>query len=199
MSSTEMTHDHGHNTDSIDVLGFWLYIMTDCILFGSLFAAYLVLHHPHAYGPSLAPLVNLNYVLGETMFLLFSNLSFGLAMIASYKKKTSLSLNLLALTFVLGFCFVAMEVNEFVHLVHEGYSWTASASASAFFTLVATHGLHVSFGLLWILVMIYQGWKLGFSGIVQRRLTYLGLFWNFLDIVWIFVFTVVYLLGYIQS
>ena len=88
-----------------------------------------------------------------------------------------------------------MELLEFVHLVQEGYSWTVSASASAFFTLVATHGLHVSFGLLWILVMTIQVAKFGLRGATHRRLTYLGLFWNFLDIVWIFVFTVVYLVG----
>ena len=194
-----MSHalEHHHNTDSIDVLGFWLYIMTDCVLFGSLFAAYLVLHQPHSFGPKLSEFVNLYYVLGETFFLLFSNLTYGMAMIASYKNKAKLTIFLLALTFLLGFGFVYMEVYEFVHLVNEGYSWTVSASASAFFTLVATHGLHVSFGLLWILIMTFQVMKFGLVGTVKRRLTYLGLFWNFLDIVWIFVFTVVYLVGYL--
>ncbi len=186
---------HEHNADSTDVLGFWLYIMTDCVLFGSLFAAFLVLHQPHSYGPALSPFINLYYVLGETFFLLLSNLTFGLAIITSYKNKASATVVFLILTFILGAGFVGMELLEFVHLVHEGYSWTISASASAFFTLVATHGLHVSFGLLWILVMTCQVAKMGLKGATLRRLTYLGLFWNFLDIVWIFVFTVVYLVG----
>tara|TARA_B100001173_G_scaffold241416_1_gene211263 strand:- start:351 stop:935 length:585 start_codon:yes stop_codon:yes gene_type:complete len=192
-----MSHaiSHEHNADSTDVLGFWLYIMTDCVLFGSLFAAFLVLHQPHSYGPALSPFINLYYVLGETFFLLLSNLTFGLAIIASYKNKASATVTLLILTFILGAGFVGMELLEFVHLVQEGYSWTVSASASAFFTLVATHGLHVSFGLLWILVMTIQVAKFGLRGATHRRLTYLGLFWNFLDIVWIFVFTVVYLVG----
>ena len=192
-----MSHaiSHEHHADSTDVLGFWLYIMTDCVLFGSLFAAFLVLHQPHSYGPALSPFINLYYVLGETFFLLLSNLTFGLAIIASYKNKVSATVTLLILTFILGAGFVGMELLEFVHLVQEGYSWTVSASASAFFTLVATHGLHVSFGLLWILVMTIQVAKFGLRGAMHRRLTYLGLFWNFLDIVWIFVFTVVYLVG----
>ena len=101
----------------------------------------------------------------------------------------------LALTFIFGLCFVGMELNEFIHLVKEGYSWTTSGSASAFFTLVATHGLHVSFGLLWIFVLIFQISKMGLNRSLHRRLTYLGLFWNFLDIVWIFLFTIVYLIG----
>lgn len=184
-----------HDTDSIDVFGFWLYIMTDCLLFGSLFAAYLVLHYPGAYGPALKPLIDLYYVLGETMFLLLSNFAFGLAILASYKSRNSLTISLLMLTFALGAAFIVMEVNEFVHLVHLGYKWDVSGAASAFFTLVATHGLHVFFGLVWIMIAMAQLAKFGLNGVMQRRLTYLGLFWNFLDIVWIFVFTVVYLLG----
>ena len=184
-----------HDTDSIDIFGFWLYIMTDCVLFGSLFAAYLVLHYPGAYGPALKPLIDLYYVLGETMFLLLSNFAFGLAILASYKNRDKLTIALLSLTFVLGAAFIVMEVNEFIHLVHLGYKWDVSGAASAFFTLVATHGLHVFFGLLWIIIVMAQLAKFGLNGAMKRRLTYLGLFWNFLDIVWIFVFTIVYLLG----
>jgi cytochrome o ubiquinol oxidase subunit 3 len=196
MSTSSMAHQaHHHCSDSTDVLGFWLYIMTDCVLFGSIFAAFLVLHQPGSFGPLLKPFVDLYYVLGETAFLLLSNLVFGIAIIASYKKRPQLTASLLILTFLLGLGFVGMELNEFIHLVHEGYSWTSSASASAFFTLVGTHGLHVSFGLLWIAVMIIQILRMGLNGAVNRRLVYLGLFWNFLDIVWIFVFTVVYLVG----
>ena len=193
--TSKINHGHGHHTDAIDILGFWLYIMTDCILFASLFAAYVVLHQPQSYGPALAPLIDLHYVLGETMFLLFSNFAFGMAMILSYKNKKVATSILLFITLILGGAFIYMEISEFIHLVHLGYKWDVSAAASAFFTLVGTHGLHVAAGLLWILVLIVQILKMGLCQATHRRLTYLGLFWNFLDIVWIFVFTIVYLLG----
>ena len=194
MSNITSQHEH-HDTDVIDVFGFWLYIMTDCILFGAIFATYIVLNYPGAYGPALKPLIDLYYVLGETMFLLLSNFAFGLAILASYKDRNKATMALLALTFVLGIAFIIMEINEFIHLVHLGYKWDVSGAASAFFTLVATHGLHVFFGLVWIIILTIQLSKFGLNNAMQRRLTYLGLFWNFLDIVWIFVFTIVYLLG----
>lgn len=194
MSSASHAH-HQNQSDSTDVFGFWLYIMTDCVLFGSLFATYLVLHHPGAYGPSLKEHIDLLYVLGETFFLLASNFTFGLSMLSLYKGQLKHTQCWLILTFILGAGFVAMEVNEFITLAHEGYSWHVSGAASSFFTLVATHGLHVSFGLLWILVMIFQLAKFKIDAHTKRRITYLGLFWNFLDIVWIFVFTIVYLMG----
>ena len=189
-------HAIAHNkADETDVFGFWLYIMTDCVLFASLFAAYLVLHMPGSYGPSFKPFIELPYVLGETFFLLASNFTFGLAILSLYKDQlTALRAWLLA-TFILGAGFVFMEVNEFIHLAHEGYSWHVSGAASSFFVLVGTHGFHVSMGLLWILVMLFQVKKLGVSSNLKRRLTYLGMFWNFLDIVWIFLFTIVYLMG----
>lgn len=186
---------HPHDTDSLDIFGFWLYLMTDCILFGALFATYIVLHQPHSYGPALKPLIDLPYVFGETLFLLFSNFAFGLAMMASYRNKQVLTNGLLITTFLLGLGFLLMELQEFFHFVHMGYAWYSSAAASAFFTLVATHGLHVFIGLIWILVLCVQIIVMGLNKATNRRLTYLGLFWNFLDIVWIFVFSIVYLLG----
>ena len=188
-------HDHQNHADSVDFFGFWLYILTDCILFASLFAAYLVLHQPGAYGPSLKSFISLPYVLKETLFLLASNFTFGMAILALYKERTGLIQLFLMMTFVLGGCFVAMEVHEFIQLAHEGYSWHTSGGASAFFTLVGTHGFHVSIGLLWILIMMVQFRCFKVSAMTKRRMTYLGLFWNFLDIVWIFVFTIVYLMG----
>ena len=196
--SLDHHNHHQMEADSTDVFGFWLYIMTDCILFAALFAAFVVLHKPGAYGPSFRNFIELPYVLKETFFLLGSNFTFGLAMLAMYKKKRNLLKSLLFITFLLGAGFVAMEVNEFVHLIHQGYSPVVSGSASAFFVLVATHGFHVSMGLLWILVMIFQISRFKITSAVKRRLTYLGLFWNFLDIVWIFLFTIVYLLGAVQ-
>ena len=193
--NTTAVMSHESHSDAMDVFGFWLYIMTDCVLFGSLFAVFIVLHHPGAYGPSLKPHIDLYYVLGETLFLLLSNFAFGVAILASYHNRKCLTMFFLGLTFILGAIFVGMELKEFIHLVHVGYSWQVSGAASAFFTLVATHGLHVSFGLLWIVLMLLQVGTMGLNAVMHRRLTYLGLFWNFLDIVWIFVFTIVYLLG----
>jgi len=137
----------------------------------------------------------LPYVFAETMALLASSLTYGMGMLAMYKRKLVPVLVWLGLTFALGLGFVGMELNEFINLYHEGHSWESSASLSSFFTLVGTHGLHVSFGLIWMLVLMFQ---LGFyrmTPVMQRRLTYLGLFWTFLDLVWIFVFTIVYLMG----
>ncbi|MFI4963252.1 MAG: cytochrome o ubiquinol oxidase subunit III [Legionellales bacterium] len=196
MSSHSITsEDHHHDSDSTDVFGFWLYILTDCILFGSLFAAFLVLNGPSAVGPKLKDFVHLPDVLKETFFLLFSNFTYCLAILSLYKSKIGRAQMWLLITFLFGAGFVGMELTEFVHMANEGFRWDVSGHISAFFGLVGTHGLHVSFGLLWILVMTIQLPLIKDSKVTMRRMTYLGLFWNFLDIVWIFVFTIVYLMG----
>lgn len=188
-------HDHHSEIESTDVFGFWLYIMTDCILFGCLFATFLVLNLPGAVGPDLKDYLDLPDVLVETFFLLASNFTYCLAVLSLYQTKMRRVQAWLGASFVLGACFVAMELKEFMHLANEGFKWDVSAKASAFFTLVGTHGLHVTCGLLWILIMVIQIPLLKDVHIIRRRLTYLGLFWNFLDIIWIFVFTIVYLMG----
>jgi cytochrome o ubiquinol oxidase subunit 3 len=189
------THAHHHEADSTDVFGFWLYIMTDCILFGCLFATYLVLSSPGAPGPELKTYLDLRDILIETFLLLASNFTFCLASLNLYQNKLLKVQAWLGVTFLLGGSFVVMEVQEFIRLAGEGFRWDVSGAASAFFTLVGTHGLHVSVGLLWILLTIIQLPILKITHITKRRMTYLGLFWNFLDIVWIFVFTIVYLMG----
>ncbi len=191
-----LVHDeHGHDSDGADVFGFWLYIMTDCVLFGTLFVAFLSLTYPLMAGPSLKDYIDLSQVLAETFFLLTSNLTFFIAILYLNKNKIFSAQLWLAITFLLGVGFVYLEIHEFVHMAHEGFRWNVSGHISAFFTLVGTHGLHVSFGLLWILTMIIQLPFIKTSQIRTRRMTYLGLFWNFLDIVWIFLFTIVYLTG----
>lgn len=189
--------DHHHtDNDSTDVFGFWLYIMTDCILFACLFATFLVLNYQGMYTSVFKSYINLGDVLIETFLLLGSNFTFCLAILNLNINKIVRTQFWLALTFLLGAGFVFVEVSEFIHLAKEGFRWNTSAQASSFFTLVGTHGLHVSFGLLWILIMIIQLPLLkNLSHIAKRRLTYLGLFWNFLDIVWVFLFTIVYLVG----
>lgn len=189
-------HEHHHDSDATDVFGFWLYIMSDCILFGTLFATFLVLNNPGQMGPLLKNYLNLDDILIETFLLLASNFTFCLAILNLYQNKIHKVQLWLIATFLLGISFVGMELNEFIHLASEGYKWDVSGAASSFFTLVGTHGLHVSFGLLWIIIMIIQLplLKGTHMHIAKRRMTYLGLFWNFLDIVWIFVFTIVYLM-----
>ncbi len=181
--------------DATDIFGFWLYILTDCVLFASLFATFIVLNKPAAYGPSFKTLIDLDFVLIETFVLLASNFCFGLAAIAHKAQKIALTQFWLFITFLLGALFIAMELYEFVELTHKGYGFTVSGASSSFFTLVGTHGLHVFFGLLWILITIVQLRCRYLAEDVNRRLIYLGLFWNFLDVVWIFLFSIVYLVG----
>jgi cytochrome o ubiquinol oxidase subunit III len=204
MSEHDHALDHHHHemeSDSIDVFGFWVYILTDCILFATLFAVFVVMQHgTHglraSFGPILKSHVDLMYVLGETVFLLLSNFCFGLAILALYRNRSKLCRFFLMITFILGACFVAMEIYEFYNLsVHEHFNWTSGGAASSFFVLVGTHGFHVTMGLIWIMISIFQLSKFKINRVMKRRLTYLGLFWNFLDIVWIFLFTVVYLNG----
>lgn len=181
--------------DTRTVFGFWVYLMTDCLLFASLFATYAVLHNNIWNGPSSREIFDLPFVLTETLILLTSSFTSGLAMLSAHRGSKSRSLFWFAITFLLGAAFVTMELREFSHLVHEGYSWTRSGFLSSFFTLVATHGLHISVGLLWMLVMMVQISSRGFKSIIMRRLVCLSLFWHFLDVVWIFIFTIVYLMG----
>lgn len=192
-----MTHhdDHHHDADSLDIFGFWIYIMSDCILFSAIFATFAVLHTSVYGGPGIKQLTNMPYVLGETMVLLLSSFTYGLSILAMYQEKVKSVIFWLAVTFLFGLTFVGMEVNEFINLVHDGHSWQSSAALSSFFTLVGTHGCHVSMGLLWMLVLMCQLAFFGITPVMRKRLTYLGLFWAFLDIVWIFVFTIVYLMG----
>jgi cytochrome o ubiquinol oxidase subunit III len=195
MSTDTIVHHHDQSADTKCVFGFWMYIMTDCVLFSCLFATFVVLRHNTFGGPTLKELISIPYILYETLFLLFSNLTFGFAILSLYKGVKKWVQFWLLVTFILGGCFVALEVNEFVHLIHDGHGPAASGAMSGFFTLVATHGFHVSMGLLWIAVMFFQLFSGKITSTMRRRLTYLGMFWNFLDIVWIFVFTIVYLMG----
>ena len=187
--------DHQHHADQMDIFGFWIYIMSDCLLFGTLFAAFVVLRDPNFGGFGIKSIINIPYVLGETIFLLCSSFTYGMGILSSYQGKTRQVIFWLIVTIILGLGFVSMEVREFIHLSFEGFGPQTCGFLSAFFTLVGTHGFHVSIGLLWMIVLVVQLALYGDSGKMRRRLTYLGLFWAFLDIVWIFVFTIVYLMG----
>lgn len=187
-------HDHHDHPPSHSVFGFWLYLMTDCILFGSLFAVFAVMQNQFAGGPTGKDLFDINGVAMETAVLLLSSITYGFAMIAAYKKRTGQVLLWLAITFVLGATFLYFELHEFAHLIEEGAGPSRSAFLSSFFTLVATHGIHVTMGMIWMIVLMVQVAKAPTLGERElRRLTCLSLFWHFLDIVWICVFSFVYL------
>lgn len=196
MSKTVEAHAVAHaDADNKSIFGFWVYLMTDCILFATLFATYAVLHNNTFGGPSAGDLFSMPFVLTETMLLLVSSFTCGLAMLALRGQQKGLMIWWFAVTFLLGAAFLGMELYEFSHLIHDGDSWRRSGFLSAFFTLVGTHGLHITVGLLWIGVMIFRVVRDGITCANIRRLTMLSLFWHFLDVVWIFIFTFVYLMG----
>ncbi len=175
--------------------GFWIYLMTDLILFASLFVTFAVMSRSYAGGPDGRALFDLSHVFIETLLLLFSSASCGQVMLAVHRGAKEAVLGWLVVTFLLGLGFVAMEIHEFHGMIAAGHGPQRSAFLSAFFTLVGTHGTHVSLGLVWMLVMMLQVATKGLSTPVQSRLLRLSMFWHFLDIVWIGVFTVVYLMG----
>jgi cytochrome o ubiquinol oxidase subunit 3 len=188
-------HEHGHEAGGNTVLGFWIYLMSDCLIFAILFATFGVLSTSYAGGPSGRELFELPYVAGETLLLLVSSFTFGVAMLNMAARRTDNVIIWLLVTFLLGAGFIWMEVHEFTHLIAEGAGPDRSAFLSAYFVLVGTHGLHVTVGLLWLAVMLHQIARYGLDGIVRRRLSCLSLFWHFLDLIWICVFTFVYLRG----
>ena len=176
-------------------LGFWLYLMSDCLIFAALFATYGVLGRNYAAGPSGKELFDLGLVAINTAFLLLSSITFGFAMLQKQKKNMNGTLLWLAITGLLGAAFLAVELYEFHHLLHEGAGPTRSAFLSSFFTLVGTHGIHVTFGLIWLITLMIQIKKHGLIEANVRRINCLSMFWHFLDVVWIGVFTFVYLMG----
>lgn len=178
-------------------LGFWLYLMTDAMLFASLFATYMILRHNVNDGPGTHELFSLTFVLAETVILLTSSYTVGLANIALRHRQWREFIGYFATTIVLGVAFLALEIGEFGQLVHEGYTWQTSAFLSAFFTLVGTHGAHILVGIIWAAVLGWAMYRQGVNRDLERKFGLFALFWHFLDIVWIFIFTIVYVLGVI--
>jgi cytochrome o ubiquinol oxidase subunit III len=184
-----------HHPANGTMLGFWMYLMSDCLLFAMLFAAYGVLGRNYAAGPSGADLFDLQLVAINTAFLLLSSITYGFAMLAMYSKKLGKTLFWLGITGVFGLGFLSLEIYEFVHLIHEGAGPQRSAFLTSFFALVGTHGLHVTFGIVWLVTLMFQLKKHGLIPENKRRMSCLSMFWHFLDVVWIGVFTFVYLMG----
>jgi cytochrome o ubiquinol oxidase subunit 3 len=177
------------------LLGFWIYLMSDCLIFAALFATYGVLSQSYAGGPTGADLFDLQLVALNTSFLLVSSITYGFAMLQMQQGKLSGTMLWLAITGVLGVGFLGLEVYEFYHLIHQGAGPQTSAFLSSFFALVGTHGLHVVFGILWLVTLLVQLRMYGLTVANRRRLFCLSMFWHFLDVVWIGVFTIVYLMG----
>ncbi|MFJ3046712.1 cytochrome o ubiquinol oxidase subunit III [Herbaspirillum chlorophenolicum] len=184
-----------HHPENGTLLGFWVYLMSDCLIFACLFACYAVLGRNYAGGPTGAELFDLPLVALNTALLLLSSITYGFAMLAMQAKKQQNTLVWLAITGLLGAGFIYFELYEFLHLIHEGAGPTRSGFLTSFFALVGTHGLHVSFGIIWLIVLMFQVNKHGLTPENGRRLMCLSMFWHFLDVVWIGVFTFVYLMG----
>jgi cytochrome o ubiquinol oxidase subunit 3 len=189
-------YDSGdHHPQQGTLFGFWLYLMSDCLIFAVLFATYGVLGRSYAAGPTGAELFELPLVAVNTALLLFSSITYGLAMISMLKGHKAGVLAWLAVTGVLGAGFLAIELYEFAHLIQQGAGPQRSAFLSSFFALVGTHGLHVAFGIVWLVTLMLQVQRLGLIAANRRRLICLSMFWHFLDIIWIGVFSFVYLMG----
>jgi cytochrome o ubiquinol oxidase subunit 3 len=186
----EAAHSFDKNT-----FGFWIYLMTDLLMFAVLFATYAVLHNNTFGGPSSRELFSLPSALIETLILLTSSFTCGLAILAVHRNDKAQMMYYFLMTFILGISFLWLEVTEFRSMIAEGHSFQTNAFLSSFFTLVGTHGLHITFGLIWMAIMMVYVLIKGLNHNIARKLTLLSLFWHFLDIVWIFIFTIVYLMG----
>jgi cytochrome o ubiquinol oxidase subunit 3 len=184
-----------HHPENGTQLGFWMYLMSDCLIFACLFATYAVLGRSYAGGPSGAELFDLPLVAVNTAFLLLSSITYGFAMLESQRKRLGSTLLWLGITGALGTAFIGLEIYEFMHLIHQGAGPQRSAFLSAFFALVGTHGLHVGFGIIWLVTLMFQLNRHGLIPENGRRLACLSMFWHFLDVIWIGVFTFVYLMG----
>src|SRR5262245_54047058 len=171
-----------HHPENGTLLGFWLYLMSDCLVFACLFAAYGVLGRNYAGGPSGAEIFELPLVALNTSLLLLSSITYGIAVIEMQRNRQGSMLAWLTITGLLGAGFVAIELHEFANLIHEGYGPQRSAFLTSFFALVSTHGLHVTFGIVWLLVLMMQVLKRGLIGANKRRLMCLSMFWHFLDV-----------------
>lgn len=190
----EPHHPEGHST----MLGFWMYLMSDCLIFAILFAVYAVLGGNYAAGPAPKDLFDLSLVAVNTSMLLFSSITYGFAMLAMYRNKVAQTQVWLAVTGLFGLCFLGIELYEFAHMIHLGATPQRSGFLSAFFILVGTHGLHVTFGVIWLVTLMIQVGQKGLIQANKRRLMCLSLFWHFLDVIWIGVFTFVYLFGMLR-
>ena len=185
--------DHEAESDERVMFGFWVYLMTDLLMFAVLFAVYAVLHNSTVGGETGRELFSLRLALTETLLLLTSSFTVGIGMIAARRGNKTQTILWFGVTFLLGLAFLSVELYEFAELIREGHTMQTNAFLSSFFVLLGTHGLHITAGLLWMAVTMGYIVKRGINSHMLRKLAMLSLFWHFLDIVWIFIFTIVYL------
>ncbi|WMY96723.1 MAG: cytochrome o ubiquinol oxidase subunit III [Arsenophonus sp.] len=193
-----INENHENYNSETKIFGFWIYLMSDLILFACLFATYFVLVNNTAEGPTGKEIFKINFVLKETLLLLSSSLTYAFTIFSMHKENENHVKLWLIITFLLGFNFMSMEFYEFQELISQSYGPNRSAFLSAFFTLIGTHGIHISFGLGWIIIMLIHISLRGLTIINKTRLNCLSLFWHFLDIIWIFIFSFIYLFGVIK-
>ena len=193
-----LADEHDHEAGGSTMLGFWIYLMSDCLIFAMLFACYGVYGGSYAGGPTPAEIFELPLVAVNTTMLLLSSITYGFAMLAMEEQRKAGTLAWLAITGLFGLCFIGIELYEFSELIHEGATPQRSAFLSSFFTLVGTHGLHVTLGIVWLVTLMAQVARFGLTAANKCRLMCLSLFWHFLDVIWIGVFTFVYLLGVLR-
>lgn len=196
MAGTEHLETNGHHQAEADdrtLFGFWIYLMTDLLMFAVLFASFAALRYNTAGGEGGRELFSLKLAMAETLILLTSSFTCGIGMIGARRMNKNQVLFWFGITFLLGLAFLGLELQEFYKFIGEGNTPQSSAFLSAFFTLVGTHGLHITAGLLWMGVILGYIIKRGLNPPLVRKLAMLSLFWHFLDIVWIFIFTIVYL------
>ena len=184
-----------HDTEGDTVFGFWIYILSDCILFATLFAVFAVLRGNFAGAPTAVELFELDYIFLETLLLLLSSFTFGLAMLESNRAHLTGLFRWLGVTWLLGLGFLVLEINEFVHFTQAGAGPWDSGAWSAFYGLIGTHGLHVLAGMVWMIALLFLLHRDGLTTANRTRLMCLSIFWHFLDVIWICVFSVVYLMG----
>ncbi len=193
-----LAREADHHPENGTLLGFWIYLMSDCLIFAALFATYAVLGTSYAGGPSQAELFKLPTVALNTSMLLLSSITYGFAMLAMAKGNKGATLIWLGITGLFGAAFVGLELQEFGELIRDGAGPQRSAFLSSFFALVGTHGLHVSVGIVWLITLMVQVGRKGLIEANRRRLMCLSLFWHFLDVIWIGVFSFVYLIGVLR-
>jgi len=193
-----LAEEHEHAEGGSTMLGFWIYLMSDCLIFAVLFATYGVLGGNYAAGPSPRDLFDLPLVAVNTSMLLLSSITYGFAMLTMERGRIGATQGWLAVTALFGLAFVGIELFEFAHMIHQGATPQRSAFLSSFFALVGTHGLHVTFGLIWMVTLMAQVARHGLIQANRRRLMCLSMFWHFLDVIWIGVFTFVYLMGMLR-
>jgi cytochrome c oxidase subunit III len=204
-----MSNVHAHQADGVlphdperatlegrnKILGFWLFLGGETVLFGTLFATFIALRNQVPDGPKAKELFDLTMVGIATFILLTSSLTSVMAMMSMHRHKLGATLGWLGVTIALGGAFLGLEIYEFIHYVHEGHTFTSSAFATSFYTLVGFHGAHVAFGVLWIGLLIFQGLEKGLTVVTAPKFFVASLYWHFIDVVWVFIFTVVYLMG----